>query len=632
MPDLPPPSAPLPPVFLSYASEDAGAARRIAEALGRAGLVVWFDQSELRGGDAWDQRIRRQIKECALFMPVISAHTQARAEGYFRLEWHLAEQRSYLMAQSKAFIVPVVVDETPDADALVPDRFRERQWTRLPEGHVPVDFAPRIAQLLVGSPAARQVHPEPRVIPSSPASERSVAIMAFANLSNDPENEYFSEGVSDELLTVLQNVPGLRVAARTSAFSFKGKNTSVREIGSVLDVAHLVEGGVQKLGNRVKVAARLTSVASGVVKWSRSYTREIKDAFALQEELALAIVGELRGQLAGNEAALVQQANRGGTRVPAAYESYLMGKHLYEQHSEAAVAQAVIHLRGATEVDPEFALAWIALANAQLWRCNYLGSLTREEFDSSLADARKAVERGLSLEPDLGAGLAVRGFIQFVFDFDLKAATATLRRAEEIAPNDPDVLLLSSRLVLTARTAAEVVQLNRRVVARDPINARAHYVLAKALAESGLFEEARAEAARFQELTPTAILADSAVAYMFAAEGRFAEAERALRASTDRWPQLWLGSIILFGLGKTAEADAALAEMVRSFSATGAVQIAQIHAFRGEVDLAFQWLHKARQQRDAGVVNMYREVFFRRISGDPRWAAFWQELGIEAAG
>jgi len=632
MPDSPPASAPPPPIFLSYASEDAAAARLIAEALGRAGLLVWFDQSELRGGDAWDQRIRRQIKECALFMPVISAHTQARTEGYFRLEWHLAEQRSYLMAQSRAFIVPVVVDGTPDANALVPDRFRERQWTRLPEGQVPFDFAPRIALLLGASPAPRPVLTEARVAAVPTASERSVAILAFANLSDDRENEYFSEGVSDELLTVLQNVPGLRVAARTSAFSFKGKNASVREIGSQLTVAHLVEGGVQKSGNRVKVAVRLTSVATGVVEWSRSYTREIKDVFALQEELALAIVGELRGQLAGNEVALVQKANRGGTRVPAAYESYLLGKHLFEQQSETAVTRAVVHLRQATALDPEFALAWIALANAQVWRCGFLASLTREQFDATLDEAREAVERGLSLEPDSGAGLAILGHIQFSFDFDLRAATASMQRAKKAAPNDPEVLLFASRLMFAAPSAAESVEMGRQVVASDPINARPHFLLACALAECGLFEEARLEAARFRDLNPIAIMADSSLAYMFAMEGRYEEAERELRLLSTGWPVMWLRGIVYHGLGRQADADRSLEEFIREFGDIGAVQVAQVYAVRGEKDLAFQWLEKARRLRDPGLFGLRRSVFFRTITDDPRWTAFWRDLGIEVSG
>jgi len=145
-------------VFLSYASQDAEAAKRICEALRGAGIEVWFDQSQLRGGDAWDQSIRRQIKECALFMPVISAHTQERSEGYFRLEWHLAEQRTYLMAHDQAFLVPVVVDDTGDAAARVPERFRERQWTRLSGGETPPAFCERVKKLLSRSDAEPARH------------------------------------------------------------------------------------------------------------------------------------------------------------------------------------------------------------------------------------------------------------------------------------------------------------------------------------------------------------------------------------------------------------------------------------------------------------------------------------------
>src|SRR4051794_37462677 len=150
-------------VFLSYASQDAEAARRICEALRAAGVEVWFDQSELRGGDAWDQKIRRQIKECALFVPIISANTNARAEGYFRLEWHLAEQRTYLMAHDQPFLVPVVIDDTGDAAARVPERFRDRQWTRLPAGETNSAFCDRLKALLAGESRPRP--PSAGVVP-----------------------------------------------------------------------------------------------------------------------------------------------------------------------------------------------------------------------------------------------------------------------------------------------------------------------------------------------------------------------------------------------------------------------------------------------------------------------------------
>ena len=137
-------------VFLSYASQGAEAARRICESLRSACVEVWFDQSELRGGDAWDQSIRRQIKECALFIPLISAHTQERAEGYFRLEWHLAEQRSHRIAKGRPFIVPVNVDGTSDHGALVPDAFLAVQWSKLIGGETPPAFGERVKKLLKG--------------------------------------------------------------------------------------------------------------------------------------------------------------------------------------------------------------------------------------------------------------------------------------------------------------------------------------------------------------------------------------------------------------------------------------------------------------------------------------------------
>ena len=168
-------------IFLSYASQDSAAAKAIFEALTSAGFVVWFDESELLGGDAWDQKIRGQIKECALFLPIISAHTQTRAEGYFRLEWHLAEQRTYLMAHDQCFLMPVVVDDTPDSAARVPEKFRERQWTRLHGGVAPPEFAERIGRLLSGAAETRQrdagggAHATLSDAPS-PSKERSVAV------------------------------------------------------------------------------------------------------------------------------------------------------------------------------------------------------------------------------------------------------------------------------------------------------------------------------------------------------------------------------------------------------------------------------------------------------------------------
>ena len=290
-------------IFLSYASQDAEAARRICDALRAAGLDVWFDQSALRGGDAWDASIRRQIKECALFVPVISANTQAREEGYFRLEWKLAVDRSHFIADDKAFLLPVVIDATLDVDARVPEKFREVQWTRLPAGETSAAFAEQVQRLLSGSAAPGQVAPPvamwgaaPGKMPSS-LEPWSIAVLPFVNRSHDEADEYFSDGLADELHNVLAKIPGLRVAARSSAFTFKGKGATVAEMGRALNVAAVLEGSVRKAGNRLRISVQLVNVADGYDLWSETYDRLLEDIFAVQDDIAQSVVKELRGTL-----------------------------------------------------------------------------------------------------------------------------------------------------------------------------------------------------------------------------------------------------------------------------------------------------------------------------------------------
>jgi TolB-like protein/tetratricopeptide (TPR) repeat protein len=637
MPDSARADPPSQAIFLSYASQDSAAALSIFAALSAAGFEVWFDQSELRGGDAWDQKLRRQIKECALFIPIISAHTQTRAEGYFRLEWHLAEQRTYLMAHDQLFLLPVVVDDTPDSAARVPERFRERQWTRLPGGVPPPGFAERIRSLLAGAPVAgpRTAPFAERSLPAvsaaapAPAREKSVAVLPFANLSDERENEYFSDGVSEELLTVLQKIPGLRVAARTSAFSFKGKSATAQEIGAKLGVADLVEGSVQKSGSRVKVTARLSRAATGEEHWSRSYTREVKDVFALQEELALAIVAELRGHLeggAGAAATLVRAAAKGGTTNLKAHEEYLMGRHCVSQFSHATEVRALAHFSRATELDPEYAAAWASIAQCHSWFCGYSGTMNRRDFDAHLASARQAAARALALAPDLPHALAAQFWIEFGYDFKWKAGLATAYRALALAPSDPDVLLMGNRASLTVGNFTEGLEYARRAVAVDPLSAQARVALALSLMVCGHFEEARQESKRTAELNPNSIFAKSGLGFNFIYEGRYAEAEQAVVGADPEWHVLWIRAMACFGQGRTAEGDAALAELIGGSADTAAVQIAVAYALRGSNDEAFAWLERAARQRDPGLSTLNTSPLFGALRDDPRWAPFWADL------
>ena len=294
-------------VFLSYASQDTEAAQRVCGALRAAGIEVWFDRSELRGGDAWDQRIRKQIKTCALFVPIISKHTHERAEGYFRLEWKLAVDRSHLIMTNKAFLVPVVIDDTADDDENVPEKFREVQWMRLPAGQRPLEFVTRIQQLLSGeSPQSNTLAREPIAAISGRSSRlgrasfspspHSIAVLPFSNITGSPDMDYLGDGMSEELIQKLTRVPGFRVPARTSSFAYKGRNANVRDIARDLNVALVIEGSVRTAGGHIRVTAQVIDARSGYHVWSQTYDRQLADIFALQDELASAVVNAPPGR------------------------------------------------------------------------------------------------------------------------------------------------------------------------------------------------------------------------------------------------------------------------------------------------------------------------------------------------
>src|SRR5712691_10727493 len=227
--------------------------------------------------------------------------------------------------------------------------------------------------------------------PTNTPDQKSVAVLPFVNLSDDKGSEYFSDGVSEELLTVLQKIPGMHVAARTSAFSFKGKNATAQEIGQNLGVAHLVEGSVRKAGDVVRIAARLTRTDTGEQLWSENFTRNLKDVFAVQTELAQTIVGQLSGQLTGGAAnpaakaaiqAEVRAAERGGTKNVEAHQHYLQGRFYTNRHSEKSASEALAEYQRAVELDPAFALAWAGLAQTHVWFCNFSSGVGRTGFDT----------------------------------------------------------------------------------------------------------------------------------------------------------------------------------------------------------------------------------------------------------
>jgi len=388
-------------VFLSYPSQDAEAAQKICEALRAGGIAVFLDQSELRGGDAWDQKIRHEIHDCALFVPLISAHSDARREGYFRREWKLAVDRTADMSDRVAFLVPVVIDDTSDSRADVPDRFRQVQWTRLPGGETSPAFVERIKRLLspelsplgAVSGAAPGLREPVRATRLSKAvllaiialvifaaltvvvvdrfwlsnhtatstafapRPHSIAVLPFTDMSEKRDQEYFADGMAEEILDLLAKIPGLTVIGRTSSFQFKGRSDDLRTIGTSLGAAYVLEGSVRRSVDRVRVTAQLIDSRDGTHLWSETYDRPANDALLMQAEIATTLSRSLE---IGIGADRPQSERR--LKNDTAYDLYLRGRYAAERGDADGLATGVTYLRQALDADPSFADAAVALA------------------------------------------------------------------------------------------------------------------------------------------------------------------------------------------------------------------------------------------------------------------------------
>jgi TolB-like protein/Flp pilus assembly protein TadD len=628
-------------IFLSYASQDADAARRICDALRAVGLDVWFDQSELRGGEAWDASIRRQIKECALFVPVISANTQARVEGYFRREWNLAAGRTLDMADDQAFLLPVVIDTTVDVTARVPEKFREVQWTRLPAGAAAGAFAERVRRLLSGDSAASMPATPPRAAPvptatrpSASTDSPSIAVLPFVNMSRDEENEYFADGLSEELLNVLAKIRGLRVAARSSAFSFKGKGATVAEVGRALNVATVLEGSVRKSGNRMRISVQLVKVVDGYQLWSETYDRTFDDIFAVQDDIAQSVLQVLRATLLGTTADpaaekkaadAIAEAVKGRSTDPEAHRLFLQARHFIDRNSRADTQRGIGYLQQALALEPDFALAWAELSRANASAANWGWAAAADGFGL----ARDAATRALALEPDLAEGHAGMGWVQMAHDRDWRGAEASYRRALELSPGNALVLQGLGMLSGNLGRFDEGIMLCRRSVEQDPLSPSCYFFLGLVYWTAGRPAEGEAALRKSLELAPQGAATHAWLAILLLTQGRSDEALAVALCEPEEWGRLFACAVIQHAAGREAEADLALRELEDRHSGEAAYQIAQARAARGEIDVAFAWLERAYDQRDPGIFWTMVDPLLESLHADPRWQPFLAKLGLD---
>ncbi len=475
------PEAPDQAVFLSYSSQDLETARLLADAMRTAGIVVWFDQRELLGGDQWDAKIRSQIHACALFVPVISANTQARLEGYFRIEWKLAAQRTHAMAEEKAFLVPVVIDSTRDADAKVPAEFKAVQWTRLPGGEPTPQFLARVQQLLAGEPAA-SVPPPPHKVaagsrpsnlrtwaltavialvatsvwlwstrrgdpplarPAPPTATavanattpppHSIAVLPFADLSGEKKNDYLLAGLEEDLVTDLSSIKTLKVVSRLSAAIYRGANKPLRQIGIELGAAFVLSGSIRREANSIRFSAQLIDTRTEQQVWAEKFDRELTNVLALQSALAKDIVPSLRVALQPAEQAALA---RTPTTSESAYDLYLRARQFRANfREEKFLENAEALLRQALALDPGFMRAWIELAGVHRERYSTFGD---DRTETRLALVEQAIAKAQTLAPTAPDVLLGQGQIRHYCYRDYPGAIAIYQKLIADYPHYPE--------------------------------------------------------------------------------------------------------------------------------------------------------------------------------------------------
>jgi len=464
--------------------------------------------------------------------------------------------------------------------------------------------------------AARDLAATTSVEPAE--TENSIAVLPFVNMSDDAGNEYFSEGLSEELLNLLAKIPNLKVAARTSSFQFKGKSGDIESIARQLRVNHVLEGSVRKAGDQVRITAQLIKAEDGYHLWSETYDRKLENIFTVQDEIAAAVVDALKVKLLGAAPPVATVAD------PAAYAQYLQGKYLINQTSRENVAKAAAAFQRAIDIDRGYAPAWAGLARALLFQAGQ-GWV---KLENGLATARTAAERSVSLDPGLASGWVVLSRIQGPYDWHWNDASDSMQKALQFEPRSSVVLSGAANLAASLGQLDRAIEYFRQASALDPLNQSIMNVFSGMLESAGQLPEALEVIRRLHTLNPDYFAIHATLGWLLLRQGHPDQALAELDSGPMEFWAQWLKINALYSLGKQQDSDAELAAFIAEYHEYGAYQIAEAYGWRNQPERAFEWLQKAYEQRDPGIGSLLGDYTLRGLHDDPRWPELLQNVGL----
>jgi len=461
-----------------------------------------------------------------------------------------------------------------------------------------------------------------RLVVSSGGSEltKSIAVLPFDDMSPTRDQEYFADGLADELLTDLAKIPELRVSARTSSFQFRGDRQDLKTIARRLNVKNILEGGVRKDGNRIRVTVQLIDAIAGFHLWSESYDRELTDIFAVQAEIAHAVAEALKVSLL----AATQKKAILGESDAEAYNIYLQARYFSERRSRQDVEKSIAYYQQSLKLNPNSARTWAGLADVLM----HQGDSSYVPIEEAYGKAREAADRALALDANLAFAHECVGWIKMAHDWDWEGANVSFQRALTLAPGSASAVWKAAKLNATLGRYQEALEGMRKSVQMDPLDTTTYLNLANVAYYAGKQGEAATALQKSVELDPEFPVARAYLARVYLIQGRFAEALAASQQEPDEVWHYYGLALADHALGRQAESDAALAIVVQKYQDDSAYQIGEIYAYRGDADNAFLWIERAYAQRDPGITEMKNDPLLKNVAHDPRYAEMMKKMAF----
>jgi len=454
-------------------------------------------------------------------------------------------------------------------------------------------------------------------------SQKSIAVLPLLNESGDPKDEYFSDGLSEELIAALAQIKDLKVIGRSSSFRFKDRKEETKTIGEKLGVATLLEGTVRKQGERVRIVAELINAADGIELWTRTFDRELKDIFAVQQEIAAAVASSLKVTLLGADSSSAQTA---ATKSVEAHNAYLQGHFYFQRRNLDDYRKAVAYFDQAIQVDPNYALAYAERSEA--W--TQIGDLSGQG-KTAWPKAREDAEKAVAITPALAEAHAALGWVRFFTEWKFAEGLSELKRAKELSPANPTANDLLARVIVYLGKLDEAEKQARQAVELDPLAYPTQNNLARVLFAEGKLDEADAIARKAAELQPTAASSRRFQVLVAVQRGDGETALREAQLEPDEGYRRFELALAQHVRGDRGAADAALADLIAYGRDQLAYQIAQVYAVRGEKEKAFEWLQISFDTHDTGTLALLIDPLIRDLRPDPRYKSLLTKLGLPAA-